>query len=69
MAHEIGTFSVPFLLEKGKMLMNLSIGHALGLEHEHQRPDAAKYIEFDCRALHKYQEVRLLLLSSFSKQN
>ncbi|KAK4504495.1 hypothetical protein PRZ48_005411 [Zasmidium cellare] len=34
------------------------IGHALGLEHEHQRPDAAKFIEFDCKALQSYPQYK-----------
>ena len=32
----------------------LATGHVIGLMHEHQRPDAPRYVRFDCTALHGY---------------
>ncbi|KAI9765955.1 MAG: hypothetical protein M1835_007276 [Candelina submexicana] len=32
------------------------LGHAFGLHHEHQRPDAAHHVRFNCKNLEDYQE-------------
>ena len=32
------------------------LGHAMGLEHEHQRPDALHYLTVHCRAMNGYEE-------------
>ena len=40
----------------------------MGLLHEHQRPDAERYISFDCSALPDYEEVKQLV-SKFGKSD
>lgn len=40
----------------------------MGLLHGHQRPDAARYISFDCSALPEYEEVKQLV-SKFGKSD
>jgi hypothetical protein len=35
-----------------------SAGHVIGLEHEHQRPDANQYLSYDLEAFLEYQEVK-----------
>ena len=36
------------------VLAELQFGHAIGLLHEHQRPDADTYIKFNCENLEGY---------------
>ena len=38
-------------------------GHVIGLDHEHQRPDAAKYLKADCTAVRGYAEAKLKVMS------
>lgn len=52
MAHELG--------ESKQILRS---GHAIGLYHEHQRPDAGRFVQFDCRALAGYAQAKTLVLS------
>ncbi|KAI9724369.1 MAG: hypothetical protein M1812_000437 [Candelaria pacifica] len=32
------------------------LGHAIGLHHEHQRPDAAQHVKFECKNLEDYED-------------
>ncbi|KAF2168585.1 hypothetical protein M409DRAFT_53238 [Zasmidium cellare ATCC 36951] len=57
MAHEIGGYQFAFLGRLRSTDLGC-VGHALGFEHEHQRPDAAKFIEFDCKVLMGYAQMK-----------
>jgi hypothetical protein len=39
----------------------LSTGHIVGLDSEHQRPDAANYVIFECRALSGYEHAKTVV--------
>lgn len=45
------------------MIANFVPGHVIGLLHEHQRPDAADSVKFDCHALSGYKKAKKLVKS------
>lgn len=38
-------------------------GHVIGLLHEQQRPDASRFVKFDCRSLTYYKEAKTVVES------
>lgn len=39
-----------------KTLLLMQAGHVIGFDHEHQRPDRDKYIDFHCEALSEHPD-------------
>ena len=40
---------------------NFVTGRVAGLSYEHQRPDARRWVKFDCTALNGYAETRRMI--------